>query len=179
MKKIYYLFIAVMFIGLASCSSGKTEEEKARDRAEKMAEGILKSVTGKDVDIETTKDGESTNLKIKTEDGELNIGGNQKELPDDFPSDIYIVDGERSDIGIMGSEEGKMLTFKVTSDKDMEALKEEIKSNMEAWKNTMDMSTPEGVMLNYEKEESGTVTMTVSKEDDKSIVAYMITYKIK
>ncbi len=174
MKKLYFLFIALLFIGLSSCSSGKTEEEKAQD----MAEGILKQVTGKDVDIKTEKneDGETVNMTIKTDDGELTVSGNEKNLPDDFP-DIYIVDGEKSNISVMVSGVSKVVTFKITSDKEPAAVKEAIEKNMESWTNSMNMSTPDGSMLSFDKEDVGSVTITIGKSDDKSEIAYMVNYK--
>lgn len=176
MKKLYFIFIALIIVGLSSCSSGKTDEEKAQD----MAEGILKQVTGKDVDIKTEKneDGETVNMTIKTDDGELSISGNQSELPDDFP-DIYIVEGEKSNISVMASGESKIVTFKITSDQTHKDIKEEIKSNMEGWNNTMDMSSTDGSMLSFDKEGVASVTITIGKSDDKSEIAYMVNYKTK
>jgi len=177
MKKLYFIFIALLFIGLASCGSDeKSDEEKAQE----MAEGILKSVTGKEVDIQTEKneDGETVNMTIKTDEGEVSISGNQTELPDDFP-DIYIVDGERSDIGIVSSDKGKMITFKITTDDDINTVKEKIKSEMSDWKNNMDMSTPDGSMLTFEKDKETTVNITIGKDGEKTEVAYMVSYTTK
>ncbi len=174
MKKLYFIFIALIIVGLSSCSSGKTDEEKAQD----MAEGILKQMTGKDVDIKTEKneDGETVNMTIKTDDGELSINGNESKLPDDFP-DIYIAKGEKSNISVMASGESKVVTFKIISDKAPEDVKEEIKSNMESWTNSMDMSTADGSMLSFDKEGVASVTITIGKSDDKSEIAYMVNYK--
>ncbi len=174
MKKLYFLFIALLFIGLSSCSSGKTDEEKAQD----MAEGILKQMTGEDVDIKTEKneDGETVNMTIKTGDGELTVSGNQENLPDDFP-DIYLVEGEKSNISVMVSGVSKVVTFKIISDKEPSVAKEEIEKNMESWTNSMNMSTPDGSMLSFDKEDVGSVTITIGKSDDKSEIAYMVNYK--
>lgn len=174
MKKIYFIFIALVFIGLSSCSSGKTDEEKAQD----MAEGILKQMTGKDVDIKTEKneDGETVNMTIKTKEGELTVSGNETELPDDFP-DIYIVEGEKSNIGVMASGEGKMVSFKITSDKEPKKIIDKITENMKDWTNSMNMTTPDGAMLSFDKEGIGNVTITIGKSDDQSEIAYIVNYK--
>jgi len=178
MKKFYLFLIGLSFLSLTACSSNEKSDE---ERAKEMAENLLEKATGQDVDIQTEEDedGNVTNLSIKTEDGELNISGSEDKLPDDLP-EVYIVDGKRGQIAVvsMGGK-GKMVTFKVDTDKDVNTVKEEIKNNMSDWKNAMDMSTSEGSMLNFTKENNNTVQITISKEENKTVVGYMISYDIK
>lgn len=176
MKNFYFILVLLIFVGFTSCSSGKSDEERAQD----LAESILEKATGEKVDIQTEKDedGQVTNMTIKTDEGELTISGNQKELPDDLP-DFYIPKGEMSNISSMKAEDGSMVSFRVLSDKSVNDAKEEIKSNMADWTNSMDMSTPDGTMLTFDKEEVGQITMTIGEKEGKTEIAYIINYKTK
>ncbi len=176
MKKINVLIlVSILFLALTSCGSEKSEEEKAAD----MTENILEMVTGEDVDINLDKDGESGSITLKGKDGEeVTISSNKTELPDDFPSDVYVIDGEQQGVGNMSTKEGQVVTFGVKTDTDFAEVKETIIEKMKSngWENTMTMGSGEESMQMYTKGDNS-VTLTVGKENDKVIVAYIVTYK--
>ncbi len=175
MKKTNLLIaVCVLFLALSACGSGKSDEEKAED----IAESILESATGGNVDIDIDEDGKKGEITIKTEDGELTVSGNKTELPDDFPSDVYVVKGEIQGVGAMSSKEGNVVTFGVLTDEDFTEVADVIKKEMESnsWKSTMDMNTEEGGMQMYTKDEKS-ATITVTKQTDGTEVAYMVSYK--
>ena len=176
MKKINVLILASIFIlAISACGSDKSDEEKAAD----FAESFIESVTGNEVDIDVNEDGESGSITIKGKDGEeVTLTGNQTELPDDFPSDVYVVDGEREGVGTMSSSDGQVVTFGVKTNDDFSDVKETIIEEMKSngWENTMTMGSGEDSMQMYTKDDKS-ATITVGKEGDNVMVAYMVTYK--
>ena len=176
MKKINLIIaVSIFFLALSSCGSGKSDEEKAAD----FAESFIENVTGNDVDIDLDKDGESGSITIKGEDGEeVTFSSDETELPDDFPSDVYVVNGERQGVGAMSSNEGQVVTFGVKTDEDFSDVKEKIIEEMKSngWENTMTMGAGEESMQMYTKDDKS-ATITVTKETEKVLVTYMVTYK--
>ena len=176
MKKINAIILAgILFFALTSCGGNeKTDEEKAAE----LTESIIKNVTGNDVDIDVDEDGETGSVTIKGENGEEITFGSNEELPDDLPSDVYIIKGEMQGVGNISSDKGQVVTFSIKTDKDISDLKKEIEKEMESndWKSGMNMSVPEGAMLNYTKDEKG-VTITIGEEKEETIVTYMVSYK--
>jgi len=176
MKKINVIILSSIFLfALVACGSEKTEEEKAKE----LTENIVKNITGNDVDIDINEDGETGSVTIKGKDGEeVTFSGSKNELPDDFPSDVYVIDGDIEGVGNVVSPKGKMITFGINSDKSISDLKDKIEKEMksEGWKAGMNMKVPEAAMLNYTKGEKS-VTITIGKEDDKTVVSYMVAFK--
>lgn len=174
MKKLRVFVAGLLFISFLGCGSGKSDEEKAED----ITESILEAITGEDVDIEIDKDGEKGSITIKGKDGEVTFSSNEKELPDNFPSDVYVVKGEIQGVGIISSDNGEVVTFEVKTDKNFSKVKEAIQKEMKSngWKNTMTMGAGEESMQMYTKDEKST-TITVTKENDGTVVAYMVIYK--
>jgi len=175
MKKInLIILVSIFFLALSACGSGKSDEEKAED----MAESIIGNITGEDVDIEVDEDGESGSITMKTEDGEITISGNEKELPDDFPSDVYVIKGVIQGVGNMSSKDGNVVSFGVLTDEDFSDIKETIQRKMESngWKNTAIMGDVKGSVQMYTKDEKS-ATITVTKQTDGVEVAYMVSYK--
>ena len=174
MRKInYFIMSGLLILGLSACNAKETKE-KAK---EKMAESILENLTGNKVDIET--EGEDGKMTIKGENGEeVTFGSNEKELPDDFPSDVYVVDGEIEAVGLMTSNDGKIVTFGVNSTDDFTDIKEGVLKEMKSkgWENTMTMGAGEESVQMYTKDDMS-ATVTISKKEDQVKVAYMVTYK--
>ena len=176
MKKINLIILSSIFLfAIVACGSEKTEEEKA----EEVAENIIKNITGNDVDIDVDEDGETGTVTIKGKDGEeVTFSGNENELPDDLPSDVYVIDGDIEGVGNITSANGKVVTFGIKSKKSISDLKDKIEKEMksEGWKTGMNMSVPESAMLNYTKGKKS-VTITIGKEDDGTVVSYMVSFK--
>lgn len=176
MKKFNLIILAgILFLALSACGSEKSDEEKATD----FAESFIENVTGNDVDIDIDEDGESGSITLKGKDGEeVSFSANETELPDDFPSDIYVVKGEIQGVGTMSSDDGQVVTFGVKTKEDFSDVKETIIKEMKSngWENTMTMGAGEESMQMYIKDKKS-ATITIGKEDDEIMVAYVVSYK--
>jgi len=176
MKKINNLILlGILLLSLAACGSEKSDEERAQD----MAESIFESVTGNEVDIDLDEDGESGSITIKGKDGEeVTIGGNENELPDDFPSDFFVVDGKIEGVGVMSSNNGKVVNFVIKTDKDFTDVKDEIIKEMKSngWENTMTMGAGEESAQMYTKDDKS-ATVGLAKENEETLVTCIVTYK--
>ncbi len=173
MKKINpIILISILLFTLVACNE-KTEEEKAKA----IVEDILKTSTGNDVDIEVDEDGEAAKVTIKGANGEEIISTTGKtKLPDDFPTDVHIIDGKITGITVTVIKK-QIVTIVIETDGKISDVKNEIEKKMEAdgWKAGSNMNIPDAAMLNYSKDERG-VTITIGKEDDKTVASYMVSY---
>jgi len=174
MRKInYFIMSGLLILGLSACNAKETKE----NAKEKMAESILENLTGNKVNIET--EGEDGKITITGENGEeVTFGSNEKELPKDFPSDVYVVDGEIEAVGLMTTSDGKIVTFGINSTDDFTDIKESVLKEMKSkgWENTMTMGAGEESVQMYTKEDM-CATVTLSKKEEQVKVAYMVTYK--
>jgi hypothetical protein len=173
MKTVHFFMAGLIIIGLQACG-GKSIKERAE---EKVAEGILGSLTGTDIEIDS--DGEDGKITIKGKDGEeLTIGGSQTELPEDFPSDVYLIDGDIESIGMIKTNEGSIVTFQMYSTDELADLVKDLKKGMESngWESNMSMESGNESTMVYAKGEANTMVI-FSKQDEKVLVGYNVTYK--
>ncbi|MCF6360467.1 MAG: hypothetical protein L3J29_06860 [Cyclobacteriaceae bacterium] len=173
MKTVHFFMVGLIIIGLQACG-GESIKERAE---EKVAEGILGSLTGTDIEIDS--DGEDGKITIKGKDGEEFIfGGSETELPDDFPSDVYVIDGEIESVGIIKTNEGSIVTFQMYLTDDLSNLVKDIKKGMESkgWESNMTMGSGNESTTVYSKGEANTMII-FSKQDEKVLVSYNVTYK--
>ncbi|MBU2566773.1 hypothetical protein KKG46_04420 [Patescibacteria group bacterium] len=97
MKQSYiksFLGIGVLSLVLfgAGCNPFQKAEEKAQEKtAEALAEKMLESMGGGNVDVDI--DGDSANVKLKGEDGEEMMFGEEVKLPNDLPDAIRVYPG--------------------------------------------------------------------------------------
>ncbi len=173
MKTVQLFMVGLIIIGLQACG-GKSMKERAE---EKVAEGILGSLTGTDIDIDSdSKDGKIT---IKGENGEeFIIGGSETELPDDFPSDVYVIDGDIESVGMIKTNEGSIVTFQMNLTDNLTELVKEVKEGMETkgWESKMTMESGNESTMVYAKDEINTM-IVFSKQEEKVLVGYNVTYK--
>ncbi len=94
MKTLHLISILAIFI-LSVTSCGNSDEKIAEKTSEKLAEKILENATGNKVDIDVDKNGDNGSITIKGDNGEeVTISSNGNEIPDNFPSDIYLPEGK-------------------------------------------------------------------------------------
>jgi len=192
MKRLNLLIItATLGFGLVSCSS-----DSIRDS---ITEAVIESQTGEDVDVESDgdgnmlikgengeeininvdADGEGGSLSVKDENGEEVNFSTDTKIPDDFPSNIYVIDGERKGVVNMTTDEGKMVNFAISVDDDIASVSEKIKDEMNKndWKASANMmGTGDDGGIQMYTNEKNQVQIIISKDGDKTVVAYSVTY---
>ncbi len=174
MKTLYLISIlAILTFSVSSC--GNNDEKVADKTSEEIAEKIIESATGNKVDV--NKNGETGSVTIKGDNGEeVTISSNGNDIPDDFPSDIYLPEGKISSVGTINSEEGDIITIvlnvKESTDKIAEKILKKMKAN--GWKSEMNMTTGEGGLQMYSKDDNS-LTVTIGSENNKTQVSYMAT----
>ena len=180
MKTINLISVVAIFaFFFASC--GNNDESLSEKTSEKISEKIIENLTGNKVDIDVDKDGEKGNITIKGEDGkEVTISSEGKEIPDNFPSDIYLIEGEVVSVITSTGGEGGIITLVKSTDASVKDVGSKISEEMqnEGWKSEMNMTTGEGGMQIYTKGDNS-VTVTLGKENDKTQVSYMVTVSKK
>ena len=109
------LSLSLAMLLLAGC--GNVAEEVA----ERVAEEAIEAETGVEVDIED--DGSS--ITITGEDGEeITIeGGDSASVPDAYPDDFPLYDGDIVGSSSIGTGEGSMVTVTVETDDDLDDIK--------------------------------------------------------
>jgi len=165
-KKFFVMGIAlVATITLTGC--GKSLVEK------KIEKNIQKEI-GKDFNVDVDGDGDT--IKIVGEDGSVVQGGENVQLPKDFPKDVYIIDGELlavvENLGMVGYNVA-INTDKVTEDIDEEY---QDKITKDGWTIDSNMNVPGMLMINAKK---GNRTLTIAAtpnedEDGKNVVSVTV-----
>lgn len=97
---------ALMTAGLTACS--------AEDISEKVAEEVIENEVGGDADVDIDADGG----EVTIEDGDGNTFTSGGDLPDDFPDDIPLIEGDILTAASVddGSQRGWSVTFVVEGD---------------------------------------------------------------
>ncbi len=176
MKLLHLISILAIFIFSAS-SCGNTDEKVAEKSSEKIAEKLIENATGNDVDIDVDKNGETGSITIKGDNGEeVTISTNGNEIPDNFPSDIYLPGGDIASVGTINSGEGDIITIVFNVKENINEIAEKILKEMKAngWKSEMNMTTGEGGLQMYSKDDNS-LTVTIGKDNDQTQVSYMAT----
>lgn len=170
MKHVFFLTVAALFTFFII---GCTDSEKA---AKETTEKIIEQATGEDVEIKTDKDGDKASVTIKDKDGEeVTFSGGDNEMPSDFPSDLYIPEGEIESSGSIASPDGQLITVNLYSTKTVADLKKEITEKLQStdWTQSSVMDVEGSAMYNYAKG-ADNVTITLNQEGEKTSVSYMV-----
>jgi len=180
MKTLHLISVVVIFIFFAT-GCGNNDEKAAEKTSEEIAEKIIENATGNKVDIDVNKSGDKGSITIKGDNGEeVTISSNGNEIPDNFPSDIYLVKGEIASVGTINSGEGAIITIVVNTEEESAEISRNILKEMKAngWKNEMNMTSGDGGMQMYSKDDNN-LTVTMGKDNDKTQVSYMATVSKK
>lgn len=141
MSKKYLSLFAILVLALALTGCGKKTVQ------EKMAEKILEqSADGQaDVDIADKK------VKVETQEGTMEAGQGVS-LPSDFPSDVYVIDGQLNAAYQDVQHHGFTISLKTSkSTSEVQSVYEQ-KLKDQAWKITGIMSLGTGASLSAEKD---------------------------
>jgi len=145
---------------------------------EKNTENAIETITSGDVDIEINEDKETGKMTIEGEDGKsVTIEASGKEVPENFPDDIFLVKGDIESAGSMASGEMEIITVVIFPQSGFDDVIQKIKKEMKSkgWKSAMNMNMGDQAILNYTKEKNN-VAITISKDEDGKVeVGYMAT----
>lgn len=170
MKKTLTIMLSLFFVwSFSSC----IDSEKA---AEKLTEKIIENATGEEVDLEINEDGEASKMTIKGQDGEeITISNNEKEIPAEFPKDLFVPKGEIETSGAISGADGLMITLTMIAEGTFDEVKTKIKEELKSagWESTSDMGVDDSIMMNFGKDGSS-ATITVNSEDGVVDVGYIV-----
>lgn len=143
--------------------------------AEKVTEEIAESQTGEDVDIDYDNDG---GVEITTDEGEW-AAGSKASIPDDFPSDIPVVDYNAVVSSSSFSDENdgtKSFTVMVESKKSLTDTKDYYQTSMldEGWTSDSTFESEGTIMLSYTKGENN-CAVWIAEDDGKVNVTLTVT----
>lgn len=167
--------IAIFILFTASCGNS---DEKA---SEKIAEKIIENATGNKIDVDVDKNGDKRSITLKGDNGEdLTISSNGNEIPNNFPKDIFLAKGEIVSVGTINNGEVSIFTIVINAKEEIGKISEKISNEMKArgWKSEMNMTTGEGGMQMYSKNDNS-ITITIGKDNDQTQVNYMATVSKK
>lgn len=164
MKKKKFLILGMVLVSpvfLSGCFlTDKLTEKAVEDTIESSTDGQV------DVDL----DDES--VTFESEDGDATwTAGEDTELPDGFPGDVYIYKG--ADIIMAGSDEedDDEIVYNVTYmvNDEMSDVADKYVSEMEkdGWKKTSRTDMAELITLSFEKGDDRFVSITIAEDEDE------------
>ncbi len=158
MKKVLFFSLALLFTVtlLGSGCAKKAVEEKVEDDIEEATNGEA------DVDID------DNSVNINTDDASIEIG-ESVEVPADFPSDVYIIDG--TVVLALEIEENNGYTLNIQTDKPVAEAKAEYQNQLEAegWAIDISMDLGGSSSLSAQKD-SRYASVTISEVDGQTTV---------
>ena len=118
-------------------------------------------------------DSKTVTLKDSDTGAEITASVGQKKLPDDFPDDIFVIDGTISNIVTTDVGGKQMVSVYLAVDMPPKEVRETILKNMKAngWNVDMDVNTQQ-----YYSKDKKALRIGLGKDDDKTNVIYMATY---
>jgi len=162
-KKKHIVMIVVAFfvvVLLGGCGTDTLVE----NRIEKS----IKDATGQKTDVDFGTGG----LNMQGEDGTSIQSGEDVKLPDDFPKDVYVIDGKI--IVALKNMYGAGYNLSIMSDKSVEEAKSLYREKLTAdgWKVGLDATIGDIVMFSGQKEKrTVSVSITTDTENNKTSVA--------
>lgn len=166
MKRLSKLVIlSVCVISLGGCVITDKIGELFR---ENVVEKVIENSTDEDVDVDYDEDG---GMKFETDEGTWEVGS-KASIPNDFPSDIPIVDYDEIVSSSSFSDEERdeqSYTIVLISSKSFENTKDYYLNEMdeEGWSKTSELTMDSSIMMGFEKEETRMTTIWVTEEDDQ------------
>jgi len=157
MKKVFIIAtVLVLAITLTACG------EKT---AEKTAEKAIETSTGGAADVDIDDD----TVSINTNAGSMTVG-EEVDLPDNFPSDIYVIEGTVKTAMEVAENESFSVTIETSKSVSAArtAYEEELVNDGWTITGTMDFTSTVSVMA---EKDNRTVTVSINEVDDVVTVA--------
>lgn len=165
---VFLFFIVAMASLLVGCANkiAETAKNQVSDKiAEKIAEKTLEKSLGNNAQVDIN----SNQLKVKTDQGSFEVG-NDVHVPDGFPSDVYIIDGQLKTAAnnYLGNN-GYTLSIETT--KSVAAVKEiyDQKLKESGWNIIMSLVYGESATISGSKQ-GRSVSVIINKVDEKTNV---------
>lgn len=162
MKKTIILSIAlILVLGLTGCGTKTLVENKM--------ERDLENALGGNVNVDL--DGEEMN--IETEDGFALQTGESVSLPNDFPSDVYVIEGDIK--SVMKNPMGDGYSITIETNESMEGVYKIYQEKLpnDGWVLNAQMNLGEMYLVSGIKEVNS-VSVSVSTQDEKTFVVLTV-----
>lgn len=160
MKNKFLLFLALFLsISLLTTGCGKTVSEKA-------AEKSLENSFGQDADVDIDDD----TVTVETDAGTWQAGEDVS-LPNNWPDDIYVADGQIT--SATANDNGFGLT--IMSDQSVSNIKTKYQQELAdaGWNINMTMDMGEGAILGADKEDR-TLSISIGNDDDEQTTIVIV-----
>lgn len=163
--KLSGLFIVLPALLLIITGCGKSVSQVV---SEKATEKLIEKQIGGNTDVDIN----SGNVKMETKDGKFESGTNVK-LPADFPSDVYVIEGNIT--AAISDQTSESFTISIETNKSVEeasAIYQE-KFKSDGWKitGTMNFGDSSSVIAENDKR---TVSVMIGKGDGKTSVVLSV-----
>lgn len=161
-----------LVLGMVSCES---ITEKI---AESATETLMETALGDSVDVEFTKtENGEVGLTINSPEGTTTLDVSKKDLPEDFPKDIYInKSGKRGPLTLVDSPDGKFISFIDTLSMSLLDAQNDIKNNMSNYKLKFETSSDINANLMFESESVKTITISLNEYEGVILANYAVMY---
>ncbi len=166
--KFLSLLLILPIFTLVFTGCGKSVSQTV---GEKAAEKIIENRMGGKANVDV----DNGNVKINTAGGNLETGSNVK-LPADFPSDVYIIDGNI--VTAMSDQANKGFTISIEINKSLEEASSIYQAELkkQGWNITGTMNFGDSASVIAEKV-NRTASVFISKSADKTTVVLGIATK--
>jgi len=166
-NKKRFVVIAI-FAVMALVISGASGCEKKI--AEKITEKAIEGASNSGVDVDLDND----QITINTNSGSFQAGENVT-LPDNFPSDVYVIDGDIQS-AITSAENGSF-SVSIESSDSVSEVQAKYTQQMadEGWTSSLTMNYGDSASLGFTKGETRTATIIIAANNDTNKTTVSIT----
>lgn len=167
-QKIKFLGVLIILPAIALTLSG-CGKSVSQIVSEKATESLIETQTGGAVNVDIDKN----NVRMNINGANLESGSNLK-LPDNFPKDVYLIDGNI--IASFSDETDNQFSISIESNKPMDELYELYQNKLkgDGWKITGTMNFEDSFSIFSEKD--GRVTSVSINKDDNKVTVTIVVY---
>ena len=165
------LIVALVLAGVVLAGGCR---RAAKSMSERMMERAIERESGGKAHVDISRDGNK--VTFKTDKGEVvTAGGEGVAVPADFPKDVPVYKGAKV-LAVVNSPDASSLSLEVND--SMQAISQKFASEMKAqgWEDASSMSTGDGMVLTYKKEQR-TASIAIAKSGDISHVTIIVQKK--
>ncbi|MFA6394232.1 MAG: hypothetical protein WCW25_05215 [Patescibacteria group bacterium] len=160
-SKLFSLLLILPLATLILSGCGKSASELAGERA---AEKSIENQLGGQADVDIN----NGNIKVESEQGNIETGDSVK-LPDDFPSDVYVIDGKIIVATSNQAEKSFMLSIDATTGLEEAYSVYQEKFKAAGWQLTGTMNFGDSASVVAEKDKRA-ASIYLSRNGDKTNV---------
>jgi ABC-type enterochelin transport system substrate-binding protein len=144
--------VAISVLVLSGCGQKMTERQIEKNLEKQMGDGY-----NVDMDNDT--------VTVETEDGGKMTAGEDVELPKDFPSDVYVIDGDLIGVAENIGQKGYQVTLRTdkTNDEILEIYRDKFADDNWVEDSSMNMG---GMIMLIAKKDGRTLTVASVPDDE-------------